>query len=79
MSTNSLTLQHVIDRRSIDPARFVRKYHDAIQRMTRAILDDDQKTADSADSDARRYAHYAASMGDASCIEDRLCRHYGIE
>lgn len=79
MSTNSLTLQHVIERRTIDPSRFVTKYHDAIQRMTRAILADDQRAADIADQDARRYAHYAASMGDASCIEDRLCRHYGIE
>lgn len=79
MSTNSLTLQHVIDRRSIDPAaRFVRKYWEAIKQVNRAILDDDQQAADNADNAARRYAHYAASLGDGSCITDRLCRHYGI-
>lgn len=78
MSTNSLTLGAVLDRRRLTGApianRFTRDYLRAVKRATRhMIYGDDTRAADSY-AEARRFAHYAADHGDREPLIDVLSR-----
>lgn len=56
--------------------RFTRAYSAAVQRMTRYVLDGDDRKADKAAEMARNAAHGAARYGALAPLVDQMERHY---
>lgn len=74
MSTNSLTLQHVMDRRGTTGLTYVARYRTMIVAQARAALSGDDEAYRKAGEQARKIAHYAADSGNADLLIDQLER-----
>jgi hypothetical protein len=80
MSTNSLTLQHVYDRRATKTRDYMTRYVTAMQRAVtltaRAENEADDAAAIDACETARKLAHIAADHGEYEPLFDQLERAY---
>lgn len=80
MSTNSLTMQHIYDRRATQSRDYMSRYIDALKKANRLVLDAeteaDDQAANDAYEDARKLAHVAADHGEKGPLIDQLERAY---